>query len=300
LVRISLVKAAMEAARVSSRRWSWRATGVGCLAVLGAIAVYAGDLTVFFDPASLLITVGGTALVTLASFPRAQLRAVAAAVREAGSTREGADMGPVVEQVKEMARSYRAEGIAGLDGRVETVRNPFLRRGLELLLAWKAPEDLRAVLEGEYLRIVAHYEDCRRVLLTVGKLFPAFGLIGTLVGLVLLLRQPQSLTMDGVGPGLSLALLTTLYGALLANAVAVPLEAKVQGLIDHQRLQFEVGLRATQLIVEQAYPSLIDEQLGCFAEARMTVTPATRQSGSAGSAGSAGSTTDAGTSIHFH
>ena len=83
----------------------------------------------------------------------------------------------------------------------------------------------------------------------------------------------------------------------MANAVAVPLEAKVQGLIDHQRIQFEVGLRATQLIAEQAYPSLIDEQLGCFAEPRMTVTPATRQSGSAGSAGS---TIDAGTSIHFH
>jgi chemotaxis protein MotA len=269
---------------------------VACLAVIGAIAVYAGDLTVFFDPASLLITVGGTALVTVASFPRAQLRAVAAAVREAGSAREGADLGQVVEQVKEMARSYRVEGIPGLDGRVETVRNPFLRRGLELLLAWKTPEDLRAVLEGEYLRIVAHYEDCRRVLLTMGKLFPAFGLIGTLVGLVLLLRQPHTLTMDGIGPGLSLALLTTLYGALLANAVAVPLEAKVQGLIDHQRIQFEVGLRGTQLIVEQAYPSLIDEQLGCFAELRMGAAAAASLSKSATPA----SATDAGTSIHFH
>lgn len=277
----------MEPMRMWSWRWNWRAAGVACLLVAAGLTVYAGDLSVFFDATSLLITVGGTALVTVASFPRAQLRAVAGAIREAGAAREHAEMEQVVEQVKEMARSYRIAGIPGLDGRLETVRNPFLRRGLELLLAWKQPDDLRAVLEGEYLRIVAHYEDCRRVLLTVGKLFPAFGLIGTLVGLVLLLRQPQTLTMDGIGPGLSLALLTTLYGALLANAVAVPLEAKVQGLIDHQRIQFEVGLRATQLIVEQAYPSLIDEQLGCFAAPRMTVAPATRS-------------TDADTSIHFH
>jgi len=281
--------------RMWAGRSNWRLAGIVFLLGAAGLAAHAVGLSVFFDPASLLITVGGTALVTVASFPRAQLRAVAGAIREAGAAREGAhaDVERVVEQVKEMARSYRIDGVAGLDGRVETVRNPFLRRGLEQLLAWKAPEDLRAVLEGEYLRIVAHYEDCRRVLLTLAKLFPAFGLIGTLVGLVLLLRQPETLTMDGIGPGLSLALLTTLYGALLANAVAVPLEAKVQGLIDHQRIQFEVGLRATQLIVEQAYPSLIDEQLGCFAEPRMGATPAAGLSKSA-------SATDAATSIHFH
>jgi chemotaxis protein MotA len=272
--------------RARSRRGAWT---LGLLLVVG-LAASAADLSVFIDPMSLLITVGGTTLVTFASFPRAQLRSVAAAIREAGdAAREHAGGEHVVAQVKEMARSYRIAGIAGLEEHLETVRNPFLRRGVELLLAWKAPDDLRAVLEGEYLRIVAHYEDCRRVLLTVGKLFPAFGLIGTLVGLVLLLREPQVLTMEAVGPALSLALLTTLYGALLANAVALPLEAKVQGLIDRQRLQFEVGLRATQLIVEHAYPSLIDERLGCFAEPGTTITRAPTRSAA-----------DAGTGLHFH
>jgi chemotaxis protein MotA len=97
---------------------------------------------------------------------------------------------------------------------------------------------------------------------TIGKLLPAFGLIGTLAGLILLLRDPGELTTDRVGPAMSLAILTTLYGAVLANGVVLPLEAKLQMFIDHLRIQYEIGLRATSLIADRAYPSTIEEQLG--------------------------------------
>jgi chemotaxis protein MotA len=222
----------------------------------------ADGLGSFVHPPSLLLTVGGTALVTLLSFPRHKLRALGAAVREAASA--GQPLRAEIDQVKALAQRYRVDGITGLETLAGNIANPFLHRGIRLLLEWKRPEELRATLEAEHLRLVTHYEDCRRILLTIGKLLPAFGLIGTLVSLVLLLRHPAALTTDQLGPSLSLAILTTLYGAVLANAVVLPFEAKLQTFIDHLRFRFEVGLRASQLIADQAYPSLIEEQLACF------------------------------------
>ncbi len=214
---------------------------------------------------SILITIGGTAFVTLVSFPRAQLVALVGALREAIALRGTIQSG--AEQVKMLARAYRLEGPAGLETAARDIANPYLRRGVEMLTAWKEPAELRAALEGEHIRIAAHYEDCRCVLVTISRLLPAFGLIGTLVSLVLLLRQSGDFTAAEAGPGLSLAILTTLYGAVLANAVVLPLEAKLQTLMEHQRLELEIGLRGAELIAAHAYPSLIDERLGCF-EAR--------------------------------
>jgi chemotaxis protein MotA len=227
---------------------------IACLSPLG--------LGTFLHVPSLLITLGGTALVTLATFPPDRLRALRAALREAMARDH--DVGIDVEQVKVLARQYRALGVPGLEASMGEVRNPFLRRGLELLLLWDVPGDLRPRLEGEHMRAIAHYDECRSVLLTVGKLLPAFGLIGTLVSLVILFRVPGELTIERVGPSFSLAILTTLYGALLANGVVLPLETKLQTFIERRRLQFEIGWRATQLIVERAYPSVIDEHLGAF------------------------------------
>jgi chemotaxis protein MotA len=219
-------------------------------------------MLVFVHLPSVLLTVGGTALVTWISFPREQLVALVAVLREA------LGRGPAIpsgaEQVKALARAYRLEGPAGLEAAARDIANPYLRRGVEMLTALKQPDDLRAALEGEHVRRAAHYDDCRRVLVTVGKLLPAFGLIGTLMSLVLLLRQSGDLTTGDAGPALSLAILTTLYGAVLANAVVLPLEAKLQTLIERQRLALEIGLRGAELIATRAYPSVIDERLGCF------------------------------------
>jgi chemotaxis protein MotA len=229
--------------------------------LLVVIAVLVGDgMASFVHLPSLALTLGGTALVTFLSFPKAQLHGLAAAVRQA--IREHQPDRSSIEQVKELARRYRLDGVAGLEAHGIDVSNRFLRRGLELLLEWKSASDLRSRLEAEHLRTVTHYEDCRRTLQTIGKLLPAFGLIGTLAGLILLLRDPGELTADRVGPAMSLAILTTLYGAVLANGVVLPMEAKLQMFIDHLRIQYEIGLRATSLIADRAYPSTIEEQLG--------------------------------------
>lgn len=220
-------------------------------------------LAMFVHPPSLLLTIGGTAVVTFLTFPMRKLRALRQALREAAVEPAA---GAEIARTKEIARGYRIHGVAALERTPETIENPFLRRGIELLLEWKAMDEIEAKLEAEHLRTFAHFEDCRRILLTIGKLLPAFGLIGTLVSLVLLLQQSSALTSDTAGPSLALAILTTLYGAILANAVVLPLEAKLQAYTERLPIRFEIGLRATRLVNDQAYPSVIDSQLACLVE----------------------------------
>lgn len=239
---------------------------LACIVTVIIAALFGDGVASFIHPPSLILTVGGTAVVTLLSFPRAQLDGLVTAIRQAIA---GDDDGhSEIEQVKELARRHRVDGIPGLERNDVAISNRFLRRGVELLLEWKSPEEMRERLEGEHLRAVTHYEDCRRILLTIGKLLPAFGLIGTLASLVLILRNPAELTADRVAPALSLAILTTLYGAVLANAVVLPLEAKLQTFTDHLRIRFEIAVRGTQLILERAYPSAIEEQLSSIVPAQ--------------------------------
>jgi len=239
---------------------------LACIGTVIIAALFGDGIASFIHAPSLILTVGGTALVTLLSFPRAQLEGLVTAIRQAiaGDDDEHAE----IEQVKELARRHRVDGIPGLERHDVTIANRFLRRGVELLLEWKSPDEMRERLEGEHLRAVTHYEDCRRILLTIGKLLPAFGLIGTLASLVLLLHDPAELTADRVAPAMSLAILTTLYGAVLANAIVLPLEAKLQTFTDHLRIRFEIAVRGTQLILDRAYPSVIEEQLSSIAPAQ--------------------------------
>ena len=250
----------MQTKRIQQlRRYGTPLLGIAAVLILWLLV----DLfAVFIHLPSLLLTVGGTAVVTFISFPSRQLRGVVVAIREAASMQHS--VSGEIDQVKILAQHHRLHGIAGLEELARNVENSVLQRGIQLLTEWKPIEELRTALEGEHIRTVTHYEDCRRILLTIGKLLPAFGLIGTLVSLVLLLRQSADLTAEGVGPALSLAILTTLYGAVLANAVVLPFEAKLQMFIEHLRIRFEIGVRAIQLISDQAPPSLIEEQLACF------------------------------------
>ena len=254
----------MKRTMLGSRAFLRHGISFLALAVFVWVWLAADTLTVFIHLPSLLLTVGGPAAVTVLSFPGQRLRALASAVRDA--THSDA-VSAEIAKVKLLAHHYRTHGTTGLEAAATGIENPFLRRGVELITEWRSPEETQAMLRAEHVRTVTYYEDCRRILLTIGKLLPAFGLIGTLVSLVLIIRQVNALSAESVGPALSLAILTTLYGAVLANAVVLPLEAKLQTHIDHLTLRSQIGLAATELIAAQAYPSAIESRLGFFVAA---------------------------------
>lgn len=245
------------------------------LAVLLAGGLFAsGDAwREFFDLPSLLITAGGTLAVTFLTFPWSRLRDLAALVRDLWSVKSQSRQ-ELAEEMRRLTRLYRIKGSRGLEGQEENVADPFLRRGVGLLIDIESEENIREQLEGAAAAFTGRYEAAQQILLTVGKLLPSFGLIGTLIGLVLLLRQIGGQDPEALTSSFALALMTTLYGALLANVVALPLAAKLQSVEQERRAVMRAVLEWAVALALGAAPSAVERKLAalCGAAAQAPTT----------------------------
>lgn len=181
----------------------------------------------FFDPAALLLTVGGALTATFFSYSRKQLRGLIVALGEMikGHTPSAGDCGRELRRLTEL---YRLQGIRGLENQERHLTDSFLRHGVELLVDLNNEDKIRLRLEHQQASLSAAHEINRQILATLGKLLPSFGLIGTLIGMVLMLEKLSTLDAKGLPAALGLSVLTTLYGAVLANVLVAPLLSRLQ------------------------------------------------------------------------
>jgi chemotaxis protein MotA len=216
----------------------------------------------FLDPLSLVITVGGALAVTWMTFPRTRLADLHALLGDALG--RPVDCDDVIRALKHCGRVHRVDGIRAVEREAASVVDPFLR--VAIALAVDAPDEgeLRETLIGDARRRAADGEAARQVLVALGKLFPAFGLIGTLIGLVLLLRNLGGGDLAAVGPGLGMAVLTTLYGAVLANVVVLPLSTKLQAHLARRTLLMQMIVEGAVLLYRREYPTRIEHALRAF------------------------------------
>ena len=180
----------------------------------------------FFDLPSALLIVGGSALVTCFSYTRDQLSELLFAIRAMITVRQR----PAQDHIQELARLtrlYRLEGIRGLESQETHLADPFVRRAVTLIVDLHRTDVIQTILQRELATIISRDEVSRQILLFIAKILPSFGLIGTLSGLVLLLRDVSTNRIGSLPAALSLAVLTTLYGAVLANVVVAPLSARL-------------------------------------------------------------------------
>ena len=245
----------MWRAAIQSERAGRVGAAAGVLAVLAAA-------TGFLSLTGLLVTVGGTLGVALVTFPRARLestfRLLEAALAEPADPRE------LVVMLRRLGRIHRVDGAIALERAAAGVRDPFLRRALMLALECENQEELEELLLGEAQGRAAEGEAARHVLATLGKLFPAFGLIGTLIGLALLLRNLSGADVAAIGPGLGIAVLTTLYGAILSNVVVLPLATRLQAHLARETLRCQMIIDGVVLIARQEYPTRIERVLRAY------------------------------------
>lgn len=214
----------------------------------------------FLNLPSLIITVGGTLTVTLLTFSWTRMhelgRTLYGLLTEKRQTPE-----EQVAELKRLAHLYHLEGLKGLESQEDSIADPFLGQGISMVVDLRREEDIRDSLEREFLTFCSRYEAARQILLTVGRLLPAFGLIGTLIGLVLLLRQIPNLDLHTLPSALSVAVLTTLYGALLANLVVLPLAAKLQSFGHEGEAMMRLTLEGVMLLVQGEAPATIERRL---------------------------------------
>ncbi len=222
---------AAAAARLS---WSLRplvpaALLAAALALVLAAVVLGGSPAAFVDVPALLVVVGGTVAVTGSSYPPADLaqagRSVAASL--------GAGPPPpalLAEVAVDLAETARRDGLLALERRLlpDLAAWPVLRRGLELAVDGVTPDALGRALWPAVEAEVALHVRAVALLRRAADVAPAMGLVGTLVGLVQMLGQLDR--PDAIGPAMAVALLTTLYGAMIAHMLLLPLAERVAGL----------------------------------------------------------------------
>jgi chemotaxis protein MotA len=238
------------------------AVGIGCLAfgimIRGVSTETAGA---FLSLSSALIVLGGTGAALLIAAPmRSVLRAPAVALRTLVRRRPGAvGARALVEELVRYAEVARREGILALEGAADSARDPFLARGLGLAVDGADPDQIRDILSGEMDAVAERHAAGRRVFEILARYAPAWGLIGTLIGLILMLAgitAPEELT-----GGMSLALVTTFYGALLANFLFGPIAEKLRERSDEELVHKRIIMQGIVAIQSGDNPRVVRQRL---------------------------------------
>ncbi len=189
-------------------------TVIGIL-VGGGLLFYAiltkGGVKIFYDPSSLMIVFGGTLAAILISFPLPRVVGVIRVLKNV-FRKEISDAGAYISAVVRLAHKARKESILSLQNDAAKVKNRFLGMGLQLIIDGQPPELVRAVLETELEGLLARHEEGAHIFRTMGRFSPAFGLIGTLIGLISMLRSISG-GVETVGPGMAVAMVAALRRA---------------------------------------------------------------------------------------
>ncbi len=220
-----------------------------------------GALTTFWDPSALLIVLGGTLAAVAVSHGKQRLRKIPGAVLRV-FRQESVSPLQIRDHLVDLARKARREGLLALEDDLEELQDPFLRRAVQMLIDATPSEQLQQVLESEVRSSSEAESRSAAVFRTAGAISPAFGMIGTLIGLIEMLRDLDD--PDGVGTGMAVALITTLYGTLFANLLFVPLANKLEEMRDDRVRIRQMIITGVLAIQEGQNPRFIASQIDAF------------------------------------
>ena len=202
------------------------ATLIGLLGGFGIIIasmILGGSPQMFVNAPSLLIVLVGSLFVVMMKFGLKQLLSAVGVAGKAFSFKLDSPE-ELIEQIVELADAARKGGLLSLEGK--EVDNSFLQKGIQLLVDGHDPEVVRTLLTKDMRQAMERHEWGKKIWTAIGDVGPAMGMIGTLIGLVAMLANMDD--PKSIGPAMAVALLTTLYGAMLANMLALPIADKLE------------------------------------------------------------------------
>lgn len=237
-------------------------TIVGLVLAFGLIigAIGAGVDT-FWDVRSIMIVFGGTTSVILVHFPLNHFLNIHRVIKNALLTKPQSPL-DVVSTLVSFSEKARREGILSLESSMEEVQDDFIKLGLRLAVDGVEPELIKDILHTELAFIEDRHKTGQRIFEYAGQVAPAFGMIGTLIGLVLMLQKLDD--PSSIGPSMAVALLTTLYGAVMANACFIPLAGKLKMRTAEEILLKEVAIEGVMSIQSGDNPRILEQKLLAF------------------------------------
>ena len=213
------------------------------------------NLKAFLDIPSMAITIGGTLGVMMISFPAGAFKKIGSHLKIIVKPYQYSPTDSV-DQIVNLATEARMKGLLSLEDKLNEIDEPFLHNSLMLVVDSVDSEKVRKAMETELEE--RHALD-RRFYEKAASFAPAFGMIGTLVGLILMLGNMSD--VDALAKGMAVALITTLYGSLLANVVCLPMASKLKARHDEEFLCKQLVMEGVLAIQEGENPKFIEEKL---------------------------------------
>lgn len=224
-----------------------------------------GPLSSFLDIPSLLITFGGTLGAVLVQHSTDEILNLFRVLKVLFTEPSNSPLATIRILVG-MAEKARREGLLSLEEEAEAFDDPFLQKGIQLVVDGTDPELVRNVLEIETAFVAERHKAGQEIFETMGAFAPAFGMIGTLIGLVQMLAHMDDPSM--VGPGMATALITTFYGAFAANLLFLPAAGKLRMRSDREILQKQMIIEGVLSIQAGENPRIVEEKLKSFLSPR--------------------------------
>ena len=232
---------------------------VGGIATVGVAIAMGGAPSAFVNAPSLVIVIVGTLLVVLMKFSIGQFLgatrvAIKAFIFKVPEPQE------LIDKSIELANQARSSGLLALED--AEIPDPFFKKAVNLLVDGHDPEVVRSILSKDMNLTLVRHKDGQNIFKAMGDVAPAMGMIGTLIGLVQMLS-----VMDDpkqIGPAMAVALLTTLYGAIIANMLALPIANKLELRSGEEQLAKSLIIDAVLAIQDGQNPRVIQDMLTSY------------------------------------
>lgn len=237
-------------------------TGILSGFILIMYAIYnGGTLRTYLNFNSFLITLGGTIAATIANYPFSKIAGLSKVLRVA-FTEKSIEADDVIGTIINLAETARREGLLALEDAAYQLEDDFMQKGILLIVDGTDPELVRNIMETELVFLEERHGEGQGIFETMGTFAPAFGLLGTVIGLINMLTQLDN--PDTIGSGMAVALITTFYGSLLANMLFLPLAGKLKVRSSEEILIKEVMIEGMLSIQAGENPRIIEEKLKAF------------------------------------
>ncbi|MFZ5352075.1 MAG: motility protein A [Bacillota bacterium] len=234
---------------------------IGGLVVMAYTILASGEFGSYVDPTSIVCTIGGTVFMTIGGFPLKKSIEALKSMKHVFIYKEMEAEG-TIKSIIDLANIARKEGLLALEEAAQQLNDNFLQKGILLIVDGTDPELVRNILETELAFIEERHKSNAAFYEYIAAMAPAFGMLGTLIGLINMLKQLSD--VSSLGPNMAIAIITTFYGSFVANYICMPVVNKLKIRSAQEILMKEVMLEGMLSIQAGENPRIIEEKLKAF------------------------------------
>ena len=233
--------------------------GVACVVI--SIFIGDGQLLSYWDPPSVFITIGGGICSTLINFRLKDVLSVFKLSVHIFKDKSSSSL-ETIEMLVKLSEKTRREGLLSIEPELEQMEDPFIKQSLQLVVDGIESETIKDFMDTEIENMQARHGKGQAIFNMMGAIFPAWGMIGTLLGLINLLLKLDDPAQ--IGPSMSVALVTTFYGSILSNFICIPMAGKLKIKSDEEVHHKEMIAEAVISIQAGENPKMLEQKLKIF------------------------------------